>query len=127
MFEAHQPGLVGETTGAIEAAGGVAFAEGTTDPDRRGTPVPGGRGAQVAGSPTCPPPVPIPWPSAAGARGTTGVVPDGVWAYEPGLVVDPGRSWARVRGNPLLPEVEFVSVSPACRSNFSPTYWCGTE
>ena len=28
MFEAHQPGLVGETTGAIEAAGGVAFAEG---------------------------------------------------------------------------------------------------
>ena len=28
MFEAHQPGLVGKTTGAIEAAGGVAFAEG---------------------------------------------------------------------------------------------------
>ena len=28
MFEAHQPGLVGKTTGAIEPAGGVAFAEG---------------------------------------------------------------------------------------------------
>ena len=27
MFEAHQPGLVGKTTGAIEPAGGVAFAE----------------------------------------------------------------------------------------------------
>ena len=29
MFEAHQPGLVGKTTGAIEPAGGVSvFAEG---------------------------------------------------------------------------------------------------
>ena len=28
MFEAYQSGLVGETTGAIKPAGGVAFAEG---------------------------------------------------------------------------------------------------
>ena len=28
VLEAHQPGLVGETTGAIEAGGRIAFAEG---------------------------------------------------------------------------------------------------
>ena len=84
MLEAHQPGLVGKTTGAIEAAGGVAFAEGQqaqTDAVRL---LRVGTALELPAHPTCPPPVPSPWPSTSGARVTTGVVPDGVWACGPG-------------------------------------------
>ena len=84
MFEAHQSGLVGKTTGAIEPAGGVAFAEG----QQAQTDAVGlfrvGAARKLPAHPTAHRWSHLPWPSAAGARGTTGVVPDGVWAYEPG-------------------------------------------
>ena len=84
MFEAYQSGLVGETTGAIEPAGGVAFAEGQqTQTDAVGL-FRVGAALKLPAHPRAHVPVPSPWPSAAGARGTTGVVPDGVWACGPG-------------------------------------------
>ena len=107
MLEAHQSGLVGKTTGAIEAAGGVAFAEVTTGPDRRGTPVPGGHGARVAGSPTCPPSGPISLAQRSRRSGDHWCCARwrvGMWA---GCSGEPGPVLARVCGDPLLPEVEF--------------------
>ena len=85
MFEAHQSGLVGKTTGAIEAAGGVAFAAGQQTQTDALRLFRVGAALELPAHPRAHIRSPSPWPSAAGARGTTSVVPDGVWACGPGV------------------------------------------
>ena len=106
MLEAHQPGLVGETTGAIEAAGGVAFAEGQqaqTDAVRLFRV---GPALELPAHPRAHVRSHLPGPAQQALGGPLVLCPMAC-GHVRRVSGEPGPVLARVGGDPLLPEVEF--------------------
>ena len=106
MFEAHQSGLVGETTGAIEAAGGVAFAEvQQAQADAVGL-FRVGPARKLPAHPRAHVRSHLPGPAQQALGGPLVLCPMAC-GHMGRVSGESGPVLARVRGNPLLPEVEF--------------------
>ena len=106
MFEAHQPGLVGKTTGAIEPAGGVAFAEvqqAQTDAVRLFRM---GAALELPAHPRVHRRSHLPGPAQQALGGPLVLCPMAC-GHVGRVSGEPGPVLARVGGDPLLPEVEF--------------------